>query len=521
LFDRSAAGGAETEKQRREPSNGNSILFPGECVGERSHHARAEQLTELIESIDFGIDDGAEVHRDVPRERPSAEAIDCSRRGDSQVGPPIRFRLANQRLEQGIRAIDIAGLRPAFGFLYRDDGERFPLGHGAFDAKQVEHHREIELRQRRLGDGRDPCLYSLRWIVRDAFDLDRVPPCRGELPPVLVRDVGQVRHERVGHHRVGDAVPHRFESGFGAELAADRFFFRQVDDDLLAVGVRSERFERLGQALGAFTIGCHGARHERGDDLVGHPVGDCRHEISVFLIRGLTPVEHRNHRVGAQQAAGGRDGLERTIDVSLASRTCRIDGRPHQLQEGSDTHADLGGVRTDRLLKLFDQRREASGIGERLEQRRQRAGVEDPLLAFEAIRDDAIPGDVIATPALTQHFGVVDLEDLEMIPPAERPRLVDAARGHQIVRRARQQQQQRAPVLSVGARLDRQPADQSFMKQRGELANGGIRAEGRTAVDGEEFTMNGELHRTIAGKTPARRDEPRQRTPDGGMGAWV
>ena len=83
MFDRSAAGRAETEKQRREPSNGHGIFFPGERVGERSHHTRAKQLTELIESIDFRIDHRAEVHRDVPRDWASANKIDRSRRGDS------------------------------------------------------------------------------------------------------------------------------------------------------------------------------------------------------------------------------------------------------------------------------------------------------------------------------------------------------------------------------------------------------------------------------------------------------
>ena len=235
------------------------------------------------------------------------------------------------------------------------------------------------------------------------------------------------------------------------------------------------------------------------------------------MIRSLPAIEHRDHHVGAQSGAGGRDRFEGAIDFVLALRPRGVDRGSHQLQEGRDTNADLRRVRTGRFLQLFDQLRKASGIGKSLEQRCQSTGIEYALPALEAVRDDAIPRDIVTAPALAQHFGVVDFLDLEMIPPGERPCLTDAASRHQVVGRARQQQQQCTPIFGVGLRLNRQPTDQPFVKQRGKFTNGGIRAEWRTAIDGEELPMNSELHGILTGETPGRRHEPRQRAANRGV----
>ena len=84
-----------------------------------------------------------------------------------------------------------------------------------------------------------------------------------------------------------------------------------------------------------------------------------------------------------------------------------------------------------------------------------------------------------------------------MVPSCGCPRLTDATSRDQVIGRSRQQQQQGAPVVGVGLRLNRQSADQSFMKQRGKLTNGGIGPERRTAIDGEEFAMHRKLHRAV------------------------
>ena len=103
--------------------------------------------------------------------------------------------------------------------------------------------------------------------------------------------------------------------------------------------------------------------------------------------------------------------------------------------------------------------------------------------------------DFFAATSLAEHFGVVDLTNVEMGPSRPPPGLANTACGNQVIGRPREQEQQRAPVLGPGVRPDGQPADQSLMKEHGELTNGRVGAERRTAIDGEEFAVNGEVSR--------------------------
>ena len=76
---------------------------------------------------------------------------------------------------------------------------------------------------------------------------------------------------------------------------------------------------------------------------------------------------------------------------------------------------------------------------------------------------------------LAQHLGVVDLLDLDARAAGRRPEVPDAAVGADVLGRTREQQQQRAPRLGVGARIQRQAADELAVQQLGQLGDRGIR----------------------------------------------
>ena len=72
---------------------------------------------------------------------------------------------------------------------------------------------------------------------------------------------------------------------------------------------------------------------------------------------------------------------------------------------------------------------------------------------------------------LAQHFGVVDLLDFDARTAGGRPQMLDAAVAAHFFGRAREQQQQRAPRLGVGSRVQREAADQMAVQEVGELGD--------------------------------------------------
>jgi hypothetical protein len=101
------------------------------------------------------------------------------------------------------------------------------------------------------------------------------------------------------------------------------------------------------------------------------------------------------------------------------------------------------------LLEVIQKIAERVRIAQGLDERPERPFVERAAIALQTQRDDAVPLGLFAAGALPQHLGVVDLADLEVGSPASGPRPADAALGDEILRRAREQQEQRAPILGI------------------------------------------------------------------------
>lgn len=125
--------------------------------------------------------------------------------------------------------------------------------------------------------------------------------------------------------------------------------------------------------------------------------------------------------------------------------------------------------------------------------------------------DDPLPLRGLAAGAFAQHLGVVDLTDLEAAAPGRGPRLADAAVGNEILRGAAEQSEQRQPVLRVGVAAETQRADQPFVQQHGQLADGGIRAHGGLAVDGDRIRVDVERDLAAAGEPSRRRYQALER----------
>jgi hypothetical protein len=178
-------------------------------------------------------------------------------------------------------------------------------------------------------------------------------------------------------------------------------------------------------------------------------------------------------------------------------------------------------ARRRRLVELLEQIAEPVGIGERLGQRRQRPLVQSARVALQAERDDAIPLGLVAARALAEHLRVVDLANLEAGPARCGPDAADAAFGDEVFGRARQQQEQRTPVFLGGVAVDRQRADQAFVEQPGELADGGIGTRWSAAVDDEQIGMDGHGDRAGCREAVGRRHDTCHRAPDGRVRAGI
>ncbi len=78
---------------------------------------------------------------------------------------------------------------------------------------------------------------------------------------------------------------------------------------------------------------------------------------------------------------------------------------------------------------MLEQIAESLRVAQTFAERFERELVESAGIALQAQRDDAIPLCFLAAGALAQHFGVVDLADLEVRSTAAGPGVPDPAIG--------------------------------------------------------------------------------------------
>ena len=88
-------------------------------------------------------------------------------------------------------------------------------------------------------------------------------------------------------------------------------------------------------------------------------------------------------------------------------------------------------------------------------------------------RDDLIDGCGVSL-LLAQDLRVVDFDDIEARAAGRGPEVRDAAVAAHFLRRAREEQEQRAPRIGIGGSIDGQRADHVPVEDLGELADGRV-----------------------------------------------
>ena len=142
---------------------------------------------------------------------------------------------------------------------------------------------------------------------------------------------------------------------------------------------------------------------------------------------------------------------------------------------------------------MLEQIAKSLRVAQALEERFEREVVESAGIALQAQRDDAIPLRLLTAGALAQHFGVVDLADLEMRSAAADPRAADPALGEQILWSTGEQQKQRQSSASASRWMVNSPIRRSCNS----AASSPIAGSGRTGASPSMASMSGcTLHTT-------------------------
>ena len=121
---------------------------------------------------------------------------------------------------------------------------------------------------------------------------------------------------------------------------------------------------------------------------------------------------------------------------------------------------------------------------------------------------------------LAQDLRVIDLPDLEAGPAGGGPEPGDAAVGADVFGRARQQQQERAPRLRVGAGIQRQRSDDVAVEKRGEFGTAGS-TRAMPAPSSRSGRQDLKAVRTALGQLRRQCGETRQRRLIVGVGARI
>ena len=233
---------------------------------------------------------------------------------------------------------------------------------------------------------------------------------------------------------------------------------RQVDHALPAVDLRYQRLERLCQAPRGAAFGDYGLGDNRANGPVAHALDDLQDEVR-RRIGGIAPIrEQFQHESGRQAAEGSchvaQDGLE----------ALRVGAR-HDVNDPAQHPEQSFGLRADPAVvaaALFDRHNQLCKtirVADDLEQGLKRLLVQLDGVGLEAALNDLVPAGSVPAGALTQDFGVVDLLNLDVAYAGQGPQPGDPALEPDVLRRARQQEQERAPAVGIQTRMNGERAN--------------------------------------------------------------
>ncbi len=240
--------------------------------------------------------------------------------------------------------------------------------------------------------------------------------------------------------------------------------------------------EGLCQSRRCPSLGDDRGGDEGGDGGVAHAIDDLADDVHLGARRLVALRQQFEHHVWRQAAGRLRRVLQDLIEaLGIAHQR----GLGHETQQADQRTrlraypAFLGGILVDPARQLAEPLRIAGD----LEQRLHRLGIQIDRITRQAVGDDAVPGGVGARLALPQDLGVVDFSNLEVRAAGGGPQPADPAFGEQILGRAGQQQQERAPGGRVGRTHQPQFADQMVVEQLGKFGDGRVGPYRRAVVD--------------------------------------
>jgi hypothetical protein len=195
----------------------------------------------------------------------------------------------------------------------------------------------------------------------------------------------------------------------------------------------------------------------------------------MFSISALTRSlgEEGYHRVDREPARPLAQLLKDRIQVLWSNPRDVVHQTAHHRQERG--RVDLDPLRRLRGpgLELLEQLLQLGRIPDDFEERLHARVVQLEVRPTQGACDDHVDRGRDAL-AFAQDFAVVDLADVDARSAGRGPQVGDATIGPHVLRRTRQQEQQRAPGVAIRRGVHRQHADGLAVEQHRKLAHRGV-----------------------------------------------
>ncbi len=301
-----------------------------------------------------------------------------------------------------------------------------------------------------------------------------------------------------------------------AELGGGNLGARPGQQLALPVDVRHECAEGVREALGRAAIGDHCPGHEPRNVIVRHAVqhGPDNVDLPDHGIGALAASDQAQHASGRQPACGVAKSGEQLVQVA----TLGLDHPAQQVEE--HVRAIVGSSGGGDPIDLRHEQVELDGVTQGLAYQGRQRFVQIHLRSGHGRGENVL--DCLRPPLLfPQRFGVIDLLDLEAGFPGARPQTADAAVRAEVLRGTRKQEQEAAPGVGTGARVDRERANQVPVEESADLDDGPVGVRRPGAVDQQATCERLDAKGMTGGETVRNGGQAGQRRLDRGMAGRV
>ena len=226
------------------------------------------------------------------------------------------------------------------------------------------------------------------------------------------------------------------------------------------------------------------------------------------IASGRLPLgEERDHRLDREVPGASSELLEDRVQLLRVGAADVVDEPAHDVEERRRLELDALRALRGRFLQPLHHLFELGRVLDDVDHRPHRRIVDGQRRPGHRGFDDRV--DRGGEPLLfAQDLGVVDFDDFETRAAGRGPEPGDAAIGADFFRAAREQEEQRAPRIDVGAGVERQAPDQVPVKERGELRDRRIGLGHLRAVDQQAVGEHLDFVGAGVGQPGARLFEP-------------